>query len=113
MEGSLGAHGGRKPYCVLTLIRRFGRSALEQKTGAQEEQTLLLQKGGDFLLGKHVINLREHILFHQKIRDSSCLSQGLVFVDCFNCGFHSFNYRLYIISHFGFAGLIMGAEKKP
>lgn len=40
---------------------------------------MLLQKGGDFLSGKHVINLREHILFHQKIRDLSCLSQGLAF----------------------------------
>lgn len=96
---------------MLTLNRRFGRSALEQKTGAGRNKHSLLQKGGDFLLGKHVINLREHILFHQKIRDSSCLSQGLAFLDCFNCGFHSFNYRLYIISHFGFAGLIMGAEK--
>lgn len=62
-------------------------------------------------MGKHVINLREHILFHQKIRDLGCISQGLVFLDCFNCGFHSFNYGLYIISHFGFATLIMGAEK--
>lgn len=45
MVGSLGARGGRKLYCVLTLNRRFGRSALEQKTGTQEEQTLAASEG--------------------------------------------------------------------
>lgn len=34
-----------KPYCVLTLNRRFGRSALEQKTGTWEEQTLAASEG--------------------------------------------------------------------
>lgn len=49
--GIPGAQSSRKLYCVLTLNRRFGRSALEQKTGTGEEQTLAASEGRRFPFG--------------------------------------------------------------
>lgn len=51
MVGSPGARSSRKPHCVLTLNGRFGRSALEQKTGTREEQTLAASEGRRFPFG--------------------------------------------------------------
>lgn len=41
----------RKLHCVLALNRRFGRSALDQKTGTWEEQTLAASEGRWFPFG--------------------------------------------------------------